>query len=276
MSQLISVIIPTFNRGDFLLRALNSVFSQTYKNIEVIVVDDGSTDNTASLLQSYISENKIIYIKQDNLGVSAARNTGVKKSHGNLITFLDSDDEWVPHKLQSQLDFLSKKPEIQIVFTEEIWIRKEKRVNQKMAHRKLGGHIFKNCVDQCLIAPSSVMLTKKLFDEMKGFDENYLVCEDYDLWLKISSLYEIGFISHPLIIKHGGHHDQLSMKFVAMDMWRLKSLTNILKMRTLSPADHQYVIETMIKKGTILMQGYLKYKNELDYNFVKELLAEFI
>lgn len=272
MSQLISVIIPTYNRASVLFRAIDSVLAQTYKNYELLIVDDGSSDETHELLLPLIKLEKIKYFKHQNRGVSATRNVGVQKASGELITFLDSDDEWLPHKLQEQLNFIAQNPQIQIVYGEELWIRNGKRVNQKAIHKKSGGHIFPACVQQCLIAPSSVMLFKNLFLQMGGFDESFTICEDYDLWLKISSLMEIGFIANPLIIKHGGHDDQLSTKYVAMDFWRLKSMLGILKTRILNPEDQRLVVDSMKRRGAILMQGYQKYGNLNDYQLVEQML----
>jgi hypothetical protein len=188
------------------------------------------------------------------------------------VAFLDSDDEWLPHKLQDQISYLNNHPHLRIVYGDELWIRNGMRVNQKKVHQKSGGWIFDRCLEQCLIAPSSVILEKKLFLEMGEFDEDFEVCEDYDLWLKISSLYEIGFISHPLIIKHGGHQDQLSTKYFAMDLWRLKSMLNILKTRKLKSEDKTMVIDSMKLRGEILKKGYLKHHNETNYQLVLQIL----
>jgi GT2 family glycosyltransferase len=258
---LVSVIIPTFNRAFFVKRAINSVLNQCNHNFEIIVVDDGSTDDTEFLLSPLFKEGKIKYFKQRNLGVSAARNFGASKASGELLSFLDSDDEWLPTKLQEQIDFLQKNPFLHIVYGQEIWIRNGKRVNQRVTHQKYEGWIFDKCIQQCFIAPSSVMLKTKLFYEMGGFDEEFVVCEDYDLWLKISSLYEIGYIHNPIIIKYGGHDDQLSTKYIAMDIWRLRSLIRILKIRNLSNLLRENIKEVITIKGAILRQGYQKYGN---------------
>lgn len=272
MSPLISVIIPSYNRSKFLLRAIDSILIQSYKNFELIVVDDGSTDGTFELIESLIKLNQIKYIRIENSGVAKARNVGAKNANGKFLAFLDSDDEWLPHKLQEQVDFFATSPHLKIVYGEELWIRNGKRVNQKFIHKKSGGWIFCECVQQCLIAPSSVMLEKDLFFEMAGFDESFVVCEDYDLWLKISSLLEIGFIANPIIIKHGGHDDQLSTKYFAMDLWRMKSMFSILKNRNLN-ADHKLVVvDSLKRRGAILMQGYQKHGNLKDYQLVLEMI----
>ncbi len=276
MTDLISVIIPTFNRGPLLLRAIHSVLNQSYKNFELIVVDDGSTDDTEALLNPFINNQTLKYFKQENSGVAAARNLGAKNSSGAWIAFLDSDDEWLPHKLQQQLLFLKANSHLQIVYSEEIWMRKGVRVNQKQIHKKSGGHIFNECLKQCLIAPSSVMMNRSLYQEMKGFNEEYVVCEDYDLWLRISSLYEIGFIPEPLIIKYGGHDDQLSTKFVAMDMWRLKSMHSILINKSLLEVSRNHLLDRMKEKATILLKGYEKYENAEGIQNVKEILKDIL
>ncbi|MDD4976496.1 MAG: glycosyltransferase [Bacteriovorax sp.] len=270
----VSVIIPTFNRSSVIIRAINSVLNQNNKDFELIVVDDGSTDETELILSPFIESGKIKYFKHHNRGVSAARNLGVAKASGEWLAFLDSDDEWLPNKLQEQIDYLHQNSTLNIIYGQEIWLRNGKRVNQRAIHQKFGGWIFEKCIQQCLIAPSSVIIKASLFHEMGGFDQEFIVCEDYDLWLKISSLYEVGYISNPIIIKHGGHDDQLSTKYVAMDMWRLRSLSRILMIRNLSAEDKENVIETIKRKGSILKQGYLKHENAKGFEEVEKILQQ--
>ena len=274
MKDLISVIIPTYNRASTIVRAVESVLNQTYSNIELIVVDDGSTDETNQLLSPYILNRSVTYHKFENSGVAGARNIGAALARGNWLAFLDSDDEWLLNKLTEQMDFLSTHSKLQIVYTDEIWIRNGVQVNKKNHHQKMGGMIFGECLKQCLIAPSSVLLSKKLFDEMSGFDDNYVVCEDYDLWLRISSKYEIGFINKMLIKKYGGHSDQLSTRFFAMDSFRIKSMKNILCDKNLSQRHREQVISTMKEKGDILIKGYLKHENFEAAEEIKKILSD--
>lgn len=274
MPTLISVIIPTYNRSTVLQRAIDSVLAQSFTHFELIIVDDGSDDNTHELLLSLIDSQKIKYFKQNNLGVSAARNLGAKNANGDYLAFLDSDDEWLPNKLAIQNDYLSNFPDLQIVYTDEIWIRNGKKVNQKAIHKKSGGRIFLACLQQCLIAPSSVLIKKSLFDSLNGFDESFVVCEDYDLWLKISSIHDIGFISKPLIIKYGGHSDQLSTKYFAMDFWRVKSMINIVKNYNLSDHEKINIKDSIKRRSDILKAGYQKYGNEENYRIINEMLLE--
>ena len=191
----ISVVIPTYNRNHTLKRAIDSVLRQTYKNFELIVVDDGSTDKTVESLSCYKEKIHLIKLGK-NHGVSLARNVGIHASKGEYVCFLDSDDEWLEDKLQRQVNLLSQK-KYNLIHGEEIWIRNGKRVNQKKIHQKYGGWIFEKCLPRCLISPSAAMANKKVLLELGGFDEEFPVCEDYDLWAKITSRYEVGFIEGP-------------------------------------------------------------------------------
>jgi len=276
----ISVIIPTYNRQSTLLRAVESVVKQDYKYFDLWIVDDGSTDQTEDLIKKYIRELKlkvkIYYIKTKNHGVSAARNLGVEKSEGEWIAFLDSDDEWLPGKLTKQMDFVKSYPQISLVHGEEIWIRNGVRVNQKKIHQKFGGKIFQKCLPLCLISPSACLIRKELFLAMGGFDESFTVCEDYDLWLKITSLFEVGFIPDPIIKKYGGHIDQLSRKYVAMDHWRLQALGRILDIRKLDKSDTQAVKSQLEIKGRILLKGYLKHGNLVKFQQIRDFIRIYI
>ena len=276
----ISVIIPTYNRAKELKRAVESVLNQDYTNFDLWIIDDGSTDETSKLIEHFqISLSKevkdfkpiIHYIKTANQGVSAARNVGIKHSKSDWCAFLDSDDEWLKDKLSRQVEFSLDNPEIRIVHGEEIWVRRGKRVNQKKIHQKSGGRIFQRCLKLCLISPSAVMIERGLLEEMNGFDENFVVCEDYDLWLKITSKYEVGYIKEPLITKYGGHDDQLSHKFKAMDYFRVKSIHNLLKSSKIDGEDKQRAEEEIVRKADILLLGYKKHNNLEHFDEIKKI-----
>lgn len=261
-----SVIIPTYNRADTIERAIRSVFTQSFTDFELIIVDDGSTDKTQEVL-TFFAKNKpndvfIKLLRTENNGVSAARNYGVSHANGIWLSFLDSDDEWLTHKLQAQYDFIKANPDCKLVHGEEIWIRNGVRVNQKKIHQKEGGDIFQRATELCLISPSAVVIDSDTYIEHGGFREDFPVCEDYDLWLKITSVMPIGFIQTPIIKKYGGHEGQLSTKFKAMDFYRVKSLKWILENRDLSIEKKNKVIQVAIKKCQILLKGYEKHQNE--------------
>ena len=254
-NPLVTVIIPTYNRGWILKEAIDSVLSQDFDDFELIVVDDGSTDNTDSILDEYARD--IIILRQDNRGVSAARNAGIDFASGPLIAFLDSDDVWLPEKLASQVDFFNSNPDVLICQTQELWIRNGKRVNPKKRHEKFSGMIFKHSLPLCIVSPSAVMLKKKLLDQTGVFDETLPACEDYDLWLRISCRYPIFLIDTPLIIKRGGHEDQLS-KTSGLDKYRIKALGKIIKSNMLSEDQHLDAVKVLKKKCEIYAQGCLK------------------
>ncbi|MBW1614562.1 MAG: glycosyltransferase family 2 protein, partial [Deltaproteobacteria bacterium] len=160
---MVSVIIPTFNRSEKVVRAVSSVLNQDFRDFEVIVVDDGSIDNTHEALSKYMSAIK--YIRQsENMGVSAARNRGIKSSIAPWIAFLDSDDYWLTEKLSVQIEYIDQNPNTVACQTEEIWIKNGRRVNPKKRHKKPSGNIFTQSLKLCLVSPSSVIIKRSLFE----------------------------------------------------------------------------------------------------------------
>lgn len=251
----VSVIIPTYNRGAVLEQAIKSVLNQTYQNYEIIVVDDGSTDNTHRILEKY--GNKIRYYSKLHGGVSSSRNFGLEKSEGSWVAFLDSDDYWLSEKLERQIEFIRQNPELLIVQTDEKWIRHGKFVNPMQKHRKYGGWIFKQCLPLCIVSPSAVMVHQRVFNDVGVFDENLPVCEDYDLWLRIAYKYPIGLIEEKLIVKTGGHPDQLSRQYWGMDRYRITALEKIMT-KNISDEQYEMVLKEIIKKLTVLESGRRK------------------
>ena len=257
----ISVIIPTYNRCDLLKRAINSVIKQTITPKEIIIVDNGSTDQTYQMVSSLFPE--INYFIEKKRGVSAARNKGILESKSKWIAFLDSDDAWKPTKLEKQMEYsVFNQDKYRIIHTDETWYRNKKFLNQLKKHKKSGGNIFKNSLQLCCISPSSVVLKKQIFEEYGLFDENLEVCEDYDMWIRITSKEEVGFLDSPLVLKYGGHSDQLSKKFWGMDRFRIKSLEKNLKNEHFSKSQKINVLDTLIEKLTIVSDGALKRGNK--------------
>jgi len=254
-NPLISVIIPTYNRGWIVKEAIDSVLSQNFLDFELIVVDDGSTDNTKDILNAY--KNNIKVLKHNNQGVSAARNKGISLASGMFIAFLDSDDLWMPDKLSMQVDFFNKNKEALICQTEEIWIRNNVRVNPKKRHKKLSGMIFEPSLCLCMVSPSAVMIKKELFEAVGLFDENLPACEDYDLWLRISSGYPVYLIDTPLIIKRGGHDDQLSQA-PGLDKYRIQAIKKIIESNALSTKQYRAAVKILKEKCHIYANGCLK------------------
>ena len=255
----ISVIIPTWNRAERLVNALQSVFSQSLLATEVIVVDDGSTDDTREIVRNQFPD--VRYLFQQNKGVSSARNTGIKAASGDWIALLDSDDHWQPDKLKQQCEQLCASPDYKICHSDEIWIRNGRRVNPMKKHAKQGGHIFRQCLPLCAISPSAVLIHRDLFNEVGLFDERLPACEDYDLWLRICALHPVLYIDKPLITKTGGHADQLSRRHWGMDRFRIHALENILASNTLDTANHAAALSTLLEKLAIVINGAIKHGN---------------
>ena len=269
----VSVVIPTYNRVNLLERALDSVLGQTLPADEIIVVDDGSTDNTVSTLKSLHPEVK--FIQQDNLGVSAARNTGISAARHEWIALLDSDDVWHKHKLERQFTALNNAAEYLICHSNEIWFRNGVRVNQMHKHKKAGGHIFQQCLPLCVISPSAAVMHRSLLEETGLFDESLPACEDYDLWLRICSRYPVLYIDEALITKHGGHDDQLSAKHWGMDRFRIHALNKIVSEGKLNDSDRDAAINMMVKKINIYLAGAYKHGNTEHVENFKQLLTKY-
>ncbi|MCB0333201.1 MAG: glycosyltransferase family 2 protein, partial [Bdellovibrionales bacterium] len=254
MVPLVSVIIPAHNRPTMLKRAAQSVLSQDYSFFELLVINDGSTESLKEI-QVLVESAGHRFLIQDHKGVSAARNYGVAESQGEWIAFLDSDDMWDAKKLSTQVQFHRENPQYQLSQCEELWIRNGKRVNKRTIHAMARGYAFEDSLRLCCISPSSVMLSRKLFESTGGFDERMPVCEDYDLWLRITPHYEVGYIDTPLVTKYGGHDDQLSKSQPAMDRFRLYAISKLLLYGELS--DEQWMLACCEMKGKtqILLSG---------------------
>ena len=270
---LVSVIIPTFNRGYCLEESIRSVLQQSFADFELIVVDDGSTDNTSELVARFPAV-KLIRLEKSR-GVSFARNRGVVEAQGDWVGFLDSDDLWEQGKLATQVKWIERHPDLQMVYTDEIWIRNGVRVNPMNKHRKYSGDIFRYCLPLCIVSPSSVLLRAKVLSEVGGFDESMPVCEDYDLWLRIAKRYPFHFIEEKLIVKRGGHEDQLSRKYWGMDRWRVYALEKLLKENRLDEEQRDLVVTMLIEKCEILINGFGKRGKNSEKEYYRNLVARY-
>lgn len=272
MPTSVGVVIPTFNRAHTLGRALDSVFSQTLPPEQIIVVDDGSTDSAAELVAGYPG---VSYLRQENRGVSAARNLGIRHCGCDWVAFLDSDDEWLPEKLEVQFGALAENPGHRLIHCDEIWIRNGRRVNAADRHRKRGGWIFEHCLPLCVISPSAAVIEKGLIEEAGGFNEGLPACEDYDLWLRVCSRYPVLYVDRPLLRKYGGHDDQLSHKHWGMDRFRVQALRDLLAEGRLSESDRRAALASLREKCRILVNGARKRGNaEVEAEY-EALLAQF-
>jgi glycosyltransferase involved in cell wall biosynthesis len=257
----VTVIIPTFNRAHLISRALQSVLLQTGCDLDIVVVDDGSTDDTKSVVDEVAQGPRSIpirYLTQPNRGPAAARNLGIRESDSPFVAFLDSDDEWREGKLANQLDFFSSHADHLICQTQEIWIRNGRRVNPMKKHQMCGGFIFDKCLPLSIISPSCVVMRRSFFDQVGLFDETLPACEDYDLWLRASAKLSIGLIEQPFVVRYGGHADQRSQQFKVMDQFRVKSLLKLLDSGILDPDQRKLTLKELVFKCGIIAEGARK------------------
>jgi glycosyltransferase involved in cell wall biosynthesis len=266
----ISVVIPTYNRYEFLKRAVKSVLSQTNPPNEVIIIDDGSTDTSSQIQKDFPT---IQYFYQTNAGVSSARNLGINNASCDWIAFLDSDDAWHKDKLQKQVTFHKKNPEILMSYTDEEWIRDGVTVTIPKKFKKIGKDAFLENLSYCNIAPSSVMMHKKLLKKVGFFDESLAVCEDYDLWLRIALSETVGLVNEQLIQKYAGHEDQLSFKYWGMDRFRVLTLQKLLK--EANNQQKEMIKKELLKKYSLLYKGALKYDKIAEINLYARQMIEF-
>ncbi len=256
----ISVVIPSYNRLTFLIKALDSVLAQTSKVDEIIVVDDGSSDGTSETISLRFPQIRLI--TQVNSGVSTARNTGIKAASCDWVTLLDSDDCWLPDKIEAIRQAQAEHPQYSLFHSDEIWIRNGVRVNAMKKHEKSGGWIFQHCLPLCIISPSAVVIKRELFDRVGLFDETLPACEDYDLWLRICQQMPVHYIDKPLITKYGGHEDQLSRRYWGMDRFRIRALKKLLDNTKLGEADRRATETMLTHKLKILLKGAYKHGNQ--------------
>jgi len=280
---LVSAIVPVHNRAWCIRRSIESVLAQDYRPLELIVVDDGSTDDTPRLLgeiaremTEYVESKAggiaLRILRQDNRGVSAARNLGIRAARGPLIAFLDSDDEWLPQKTSRQTADLLAHPGMRVHQTGETWVRRGRRVNPPQRLRKRAGDLFEQSLDHCAISPSAAMLRREVFDEVGLFDETFPACEDYEMWLRITCRHEVGLLDEALIVKHGGHADQLSFTVEALDRHRIRAIVKILDSGALSAAQRDLAVRALETKCRIYAEGCRKRGREDEAEEVLDLV----
>ncbi len=255
---LVSVIIPTYNRDYILFKAIESVLTQTFKDLELIVVDDGSTDRTPYLITKY----PLIYVRKTRKGVASARNTGIKKARGDFIAFLDSDDVFVKNKIEKQLEFFEKNPDYKIVQTEEVWYKGSRLIRPKKIHHKAEGWFFHRAIKLCVVSMSTVLIKREVFDEVGLFDENFWVCEDYEFWLRVAIKMPVGLIKENLVIKSGGRADQLSAT-KGLDYYRTLALIKLFKnyQKDLNLEQKIMLFAEAKRKFKIFYKGAIKHGN---------------
>ncbi len=255
-NPLVSVVLTTFNRKESLSRALRSVLGQTRIPEEIIVVDDGSTDGTTRELSTKFSS--VVWLKQQNKGVSSARNLGIRKARCSWIALLDSDDEWKPEKLERQIARITNEPSPKACHTDEEWIRNGNQVIPPKFLDKAPENLFARSLRRCLICPSSALIHREVFSQIGLFDESLPVCEDYDFWLRLLLLEPPALVDQKLVLKHGGHPGQLSTSTWGMDRFRVKSMETLLSNPMLTDERRHEVWQALSEKCEILANGFAK------------------
>ena len=213
-APLITVIIPTYNYGRFIGETISSILAQTYENLEVIVVDDGSKDNTRQIVESF--GEGVRYIYQENAGVSAARNNGIRNSKGEFIAMLDADDIWLPYKLDKQMEFFEKNPSVGVVCCQTECINKDGEV---LSRRNRKDHpdrkkLYEDLLFHNRVGGGSVGLIKKeCFDKVGLFDERpeFKAVEDWDMWIKLAKIYHIRMLQEVLVQVRAGDYNLSSV-----------------------------------------------------------------
>ena len=185
----VSVITPTYNRARFLPAAVASVLSQTFGDFELIIVDDGSEDNTPDVLKPFFADRRVRYVYQENQGQSHARNLALKQATGDFIAFLDSDDVWARDKLEKQLAVFRANSEVDIVHGDEATINEQGSVVSLQNMRRYSGRITRYLLADNSVSITTALVRRRCFDEMGGFDTSVGVADDYELWLRFSARY---------------------------------------------------------------------------------------
>lgn len=250
----VSAVIPVYNRTDTLKDAVESVLFQDYSNIEIIVVDDGSETDLSVILKPYL--HFINFIKLDrNYGVSRARNEGIKAANGEFIAFLDSDDVWLPFKISHQLELMQKEG-TKVCHTHEFWFKTDRFINQSKKHTRYGGEIFPHILDICRISDSSLMVARDVFDVSGMFNEDMKVCEDYELFLRITSQFKVSYSEKKCIIKRSITDDQLSASIKHIESIRMVALENFIQnSKNLRPDLKEAALSELERKKTIVLSG---------------------
>jgi len=278
MENCVSVIIPTYNRCRLLKKAIESVLDQSHTNLELVVVDDGSDDETPALVEWFRKRNQrtIILVQQKNQGPAAARNSGIATAGYNLIAFLDSDDWLHPDKIRLQVAAMQKQPDYLVSHTQEVWYRNGRLSNQKTRHRKESGYIFSRCLDLCAVSMSTVMVRRRLIEQVGLFDEQLPCCEDYDFWLRVSAKLPFQLIDRALTSKDGGRADQVSVIHrTGIDKYRIHAIEKILAGGILNTDQYRMAWEELVRKCRIYGNGCIKHGRATEGEYYLSLPASY-
>jgi len=252
----VGVVVPVRDRAGMVVEAIASVLAQTSRDFALVVVDDGSIDGSADAARDAMTAapQGSRVVRQEARGVAAARNAGAAAVDSAWLAFLDSDDLWLPDKLATQMAWLAARPSYRIGQTGERWLDDGRHRNPRVWHRK-EEWIFPRCLERCLVSPSAVVIRRDLWDALGGFDPSYPVCEDYELWLRVALREPVGLVEEPLVVKRGGHGDQLSRSTWGLDRWRVAALVKLLASGVLGGDERAAVLTVLRAKCAVLAKG---------------------
>jgi glycosyltransferase involved in cell wall biosynthesis len=273
----VAVVIPVRDRAGFVAEAIESVLAQDYRDHALIVVDDGSSDESAEAASRALARTPQLpgrVLRTAPRGVAAARNAGVAAGDSEWIAFLDSDDLWLPAKLGRQMAWLDAHPGYRIAQTEERWIDRGHHRNPRAWHRK-EEELFPRGLERCLVSPSAVAVRRDFYEELGGFDEAYPVCEDYELWLRVAVRERVGLVPETLVVKRGGHPDQLSRSTWGLDRYRVAALAKLLGNASLDPPTRAAVVGVLEAKCAVLAKGAARRGRDDEAGRYRDLAARF-
>ncbi len=252
----VAVVIPVRDRAAMVREAIASVLRQTHRDWALVVVDDGSRDGSAAAAEEELAgaRRRAHVLRQPPRGVAAARNAGAAAVDSAWIAFLDSDDLWLPSKLERQLAWLAARPAYRMAQTEERWLEHGRHRNPRAWHRK-EERLFRRSLARCLVSPSAVIIRRDCYEEAGGFDEGFAVCEDYELWLRLAVREAVGLVPERLVVKRGGHADQLSRSTWGLDRFRVAALVKLLGTVPLVSADREAALTILHGKCELLARG---------------------
>ena len=266
----VSVIIPTFNRYGMLIDAISSVSHQTFRNFELIVVDDGSDDKTRNLPTVDVEaaypesgtpappheppDGGFRYVRIEHTGMpGAVRNAGAKVARGQYIAFLDSDDVWLPEKLSLQIAQMQKGGALS--HTRELWLRDGRTISQSSQRHKRRGKLLEDSLKKCVIGPSTVMIDRDFYMQSGGFREDIEIAEDYEFWLRLVPYCTVEYIDTALTVKRAGHGDQLTEKYGHIEIFRIHALKKLVDDMYFVGEDQKTARKELSRKCAIYANG---------------------
>lgn len=260
---MISVVTPAFNAALYLGQAIDSVLAQSISDIELIVVDDGSTDDTARIVASYGS--RVRYICQANQGVAVARNRGLEACRGDLVAFLDADDTWMPDKIKRQLDALTGAPHVRMCYTARLVTDRDlKPISMELSPRKASALEDLLLLGNVVGSPSSPLIERSLLREVGGFDPAYSHCADWELWIRLARKTEFLYLPEPLVT-YRQHERNMSREIATLERESRNLLEAVFNDPETPPAMRSLRARSMGRNWMVLAGAYFNARRYADF-----------